>query len=947
MNPVSTRRVLSDPDEDPIEQEQPEQQAIPEQPVQQEQPIEQEEIAAEEPQTQSRRVLQEPEQTQQDKPKQDFNVLERFGRGVQRSASGEAGAALSNASGLFEKITRQEQEEKEPGFWDSVIEETGTLAGDAPFMAIGKVMGTMLGTPGGPLASVPLGHAVSFALPEFMKELSRQYRDFEDNGGDLTFGEFIKYDQLMNKTLTAGAFGSILGDVQRAVPFLKQIPVIKQLFDTKYIGKVAEGATTIAGEVGASTVIPAAIEGRLPDKHDVARAAVLFTGMRGAQLPGQLYDVIKNSTAPKFKYALADRIQEMDLAYPPLQEFKQGENPVYKNSVELDRNLTAFDSSVIKNMASKIDTLSTREFASADQAGREMYNRLGPLVAVPIPPKSQSTPEPTKPVKRDVPLVQNPLNQAMVSISGNAASTTASLGRDINTQYQQGRAQEKAPLDERFTAQRREMEGIDVVDPDLASQVQDFIDRFEPGAIPGSASATIVQAASRLRDSMIQYDGEGNIAGYTDVPLNTIVQINRSIKQIPNYDVPPEMLDNLQTLTRMTDQAVVGHLGNTNEALAQEYQNLNNDYTHFKNRWDNNDMRIFHDRTENSEAIAKRFSNLDEFTQLEQAIGGNPQGQRVLNMIRRNVWKNQIGREALNAKTEGEFESNVRDLTREKLRNMMEFLTPEQRQVALEAYDRSNQIRSSAIRSSEQFSTSKQIYEKQMKQWEEKETNRKESDKKLREEVQTKQNLLVSLLQEDPAKLVGNMKTIEGIKRIKSATEKISDGKELYDSLARYETENMFSFMNEGYQRTGRVPYTQLKVELGKKEVRAKLRELNGDKFVREMDEIVELTDQLSKNFKEKIVEYRDDPTVFNTFLNIYSVLGLAQGDLLTPLMAYTAKKNLLKLGNKSYNIWSSKKNFDPENIHKVLNAARAVEHGSKKEIMKAGSDLRIPYQSQ
>jgi hypothetical protein len=1106
-------------------------------------------------------------------PQQELSKFEHFLKGTQRSAAGEAGAALSNASGLFEKIPRQDLEEKEPGFWNSIIEEAGTLTGDLPFMGIGRVLGAALGSAVGPLGSTVGGHAGAFAFPEFVKELSRQYRDFEDNGGDLSFGEFIKYDQLMNKTLTTGAFGSILGNVQAAMPFLSKVPVIKQLFDTKYLGKILETGTSIGAEVGAATVIPAAVEGRLPTKEDVAKAAVLFTGTRAAHLPRQLYEVIKTATEPKFNFALADKVQELDLAYPPLQEFKMGENPIYKNSVELDRNLTAFDKSVIDNVASKIETLSPNDLVTSDQAGREMFNRLGPLVAVAIPPREAPTPEPAKPNLREIPakpelppkpqraefvfeeppapelpaepeqpsplkpepapkqptplqvepppelpakpekpeplpgiaepetyevaLYQNPLKTAIDTISGNAASTKSELGNDISEAYHQGRKKEQDPLQKRYKQQENELGALEFNDSGpLIAKIEGFADRFEPGAIPGSSRATIVSAARRLLNAMVQYDENGGFTGHKKVSVQKIIEINKSLKEIPNYDVPPEMLDNVIELTQFVDQSVRGYIEKVNPVLAQEFSNLNADYSKFKQRWDNEDMRVFWKKTEKGEAIVTQFSSFDKFKQLDEALGGSHQGQKALNFLRRDVWKERIGKDALHAKTEQAFSKSLENLSNEDYRNMMKFLTPEQREIALEAMEKTNQIRSSAVKTSEMFArerdihgkkkakreereakqkveyekkvadweakikkekedyaekqrqvkaendrmnreyqhdiaewktrtkkdqaewdkmtrqekeewkentkkkkeefakareekflreqarhkkehlekinewqenkkTEKQKYEAKvnetrklnaaekethaqaMKEWRQKELERSERQKKLQEEVQIKQQLLVSLLQQDPAKLVGNMNSIEGIRRIKDATKKVDNGKELYDSLAKYETNQMFKFMQEQYVRTGRVPYTDMKLRLKDKEFRAKLKELNGEKFVKEMDEIVDLTDKLSKNFKEKVVEYRDDPTVLNTILNVYSIYGLASGDLLTPLMAYTAKKNLLKMGGKGITMWSNKKNYDPENIHKVLNAARAVNNGSRNQILKASSELNIPYQSQ
>lgn len=880
---------------------------------------------------------------------QEQGKLERFEKGLLRSTSGELSGAVSGRP-------REEIEVKpeSDGFWNSVIEESGNLVGDAPFIAIGGAIGGTLGTtlgatlgPAGALIGGGVGGSFgALAMPAFLKEASREYRKFQDSGGDLTFGEFLQSaDKVANATLREGAFGVALGAINKGMGFLRKVPAIDKLFNTKYIGPVAEGTATLGAEVTGATTIPAAAEGRLPTAEDAARAAVLFAGQKSAHLPFQLIDAVKEARSERFNYALADKVQDLDLAYPPLQEFRKNDNPVYKNSVELDRNLTAFDQSYIDNMISRINAISSVEFPSAHEAGTEMRNTLGPLAAVEIPAKTPGTPEPVKPIERPVPLLQNmnPIRIAGEQIS-NAAPTKAELGRRITRQYEAGRQHEYEPLQQRYREQERETAGLDVVDQSVPGEVQEFIDRFEPGAIPGSQASTISANARLVRDLFVQYDEEGNIAGYRAVPMRRLIQVNRSIKQIPNWDVPPEMLDNLNTLTRQIDGIITDHLEQVNPDLATEYRELNADYALFKNRWDNADMRVFYDRTENSESVAKKFSNLDQFTQLAQAFEGTPQGDQVLNLIRREVWNDRFGRDAREARTEADFQDAMKDITDRDFNDVNEFLTPEQRARTLTAMQRSNQIRTSAIRSSEQFSQNKERYDQEMRRWKEQEASRKEKDKNLRADVQTKQDLLVSLLQEDPAKLVGNMHTIEGIKRIKDASNKVPEGDKLYDSLARYETEQMFNFMGEGYLRTGRVPYTELKLKMHDKEFRAKLKELNGEGFVKEMDQLVDIQDDLSKNFKEHTVKFKDDPTTLNTILHIYSILGLAQGNIMTPLMAFTAKKSILRVGNKAWNMWSGRRNFDQKSIHRVLNAARAVRSGNKEAIRKQEALLNIPY---
>lgn len=924
-------------EEEQVQQQLPVQEAaeesqIPEQEIQAEQP--QEEPPTQEPRQGPRLIAKPPEAPQEQEKEPTY--WETFKKGFNRSASG-ATAQLFGAA-------INEQEDKPQGFWKSVIQESGTLIGDTPFMGIGASMGAAMsgGNPIVAAATVPFS---AMAMPAFLKEASRQYRSFQDEGGDLSFGEFLeRADQVADKTLNEGLFGVMLGAIKKSVPLLEKIPGVKQLFNTRYIGGLAREATTIGAETAAATGIPAAIEGRLPTQEEVARAGVLFAGGRATELPGQLMDVIKESKSEKFNYALADNIEKLDLAYPSIKEFKKGENPIYKNNAALDRNLTAFDESYVGNIVSKINSLSNTQFSSSHEAGLEMHRMLAPPVVLPGNPtiSQPTTPPPVKPTKRIVHLTQNPLQQAVETISPQVAPSKAELGRRITREYEASRATDYQPLRERYQSIDEQSRGLTVVDQDIPERIGEFAERFEGSVIPGSSSQLVVSAARRMQRLFEQLDEEGNVSGYNDVPLRTIMATNKSIKEIPNWDVPPEMKQNLHQLTAFMDEAIAGHLSNYSTELGQEYTNLNRDYAMFKNRYDNRDMRIFYDRTENSEAVANRFTQLDEFTQLTQALEGSPNGDAVLNLVRREAWQNKLGREALSARTEGDFEAATSKFTDREFNDLMEYLTPQQRQIAVNAMDHSNQIRESAIRSEAQFSADREQYAREKQEWQRQEKEqRKNQTSKV---VQTKQDLLVSLLKNDPATFVGNMKTIEGIQRVKEASKNVAGGKGLYDSLARFETENMFSFMKEGYLKSGRVPYSEMKIQMQNREFRSKLKELNGEKFVQHMDELVSTADHLSDNFKEMKVKFKDDEVAMNNILKVYSLLGLVQGDVFTPLMAYTAKKNLLKIGGKVQNMWSDKRAYDPVFIQKTLSAARAASKGNKAEL-KRQVDLLAPAQ--
>src|SRR6185369_15088768 len=122
----------------------------------------------------------------------------------------------------------------------------------------------------GPIGATVGGAFGAMAMPAFLKESLKQYREYQESGKeDLTFGEFLqKADKVANRTLNEGLFGVILGATKKAIPMLKEVPGIGNLFHSK----VAQAGATVTAEAGVATVVPAATQGKLPEAQDFAHA---------------------------------------------------------------------------------------------------------------------------------------------------------------------------------------------------------------------------------------------------------------------------------------------------------------------------------------------------------------------------------------------------------------------------------------------------------------------------------------------------------------------------------------------------------------------------------------------------------------------------------------------------------------------------------------------------
>ena len=128
---------------------------------------------------------------------------------------------------------------------------------------------------------------------------------------------------------------------------------------------------------------------------------------------------------------------------------------------------------------------------------------------------------------------------------------------------------------------------------------------------------------------------------------------------------------------------------------------------------------------------------------------------------------------------------------------------------------------------------------------------------------------------------------------------------------------------------------------MSNKDFRAKLKALNGEEFVKSMDELVSVADSLSDVYKSKQIEYINDPLAYEAFIDGASALGVAHGELSIPLMLQVGKRGVKKLGIRKAITWWKKDNYTQEGIRKAVKAAKALRKGTKQEMQSAVKDLK------
>jgi len=224
-------------------------------------------------------------------------TIEATQEGFGKSALGEIGYL---ASDIEARVLDRERPviakmNQDATFWQDLMSGAGEITGDIPFMALGSMGGAALGGSVGTLIEPGFGTVAggtvggsfgAFAFPAFIKAAIEEYKAYQEEGNDITFGAFLQSaDRTASKTLNSGLFGSILGMMAKSAPLLEKIPAFKNLFETKYIGQAAETVAKSLVVATGATGLQAAT-GEEPTSRDFAKNLIYALGFNAAEMSG-------------------------------------------------------------------------------------------------------------------------------------------------------------------------------------------------------------------------------------------------------------------------------------------------------------------------------------------------------------------------------------------------------------------------------------------------------------------------------------------------------------------------------------------------------------------------------------------------------------------------------------------------------------------------------------
>lgn len=881
------------------------------------------------------------------------SLKESVWEGLNKSSIGQIVSLFEENPEEAEKIMQS------VGFWNKVVDMGGEMAGDLIPMFIGSIglgaagavtgggTGMIIGGP--PLAAmgaVGLGWAAAafgaMATPQFIKDAIAEYKAFQLTGGDKTFGEFLMSEggaeRIAKGSISSGLFGILIGGVSKAARMLKDVPALKPLFEAKWVGKPTEYATRKGIEVGAVTGMEAAAKGELPTPEDFAKTAVLFTGMDTLKAPGLMKKRFNQYKNRALNVALANKVQGLNLSFPPVQELEGRGSPNYKTNKYLDENIREFDYSFAHNLAERISQIEGEPFETAHDAGLKFRQILAE--------GAQLLPEETpnaKPEYRATPLVNNPILTAINMLPGRVYRNKGEAGTQIKREFNKQHDAQMDAFRPEFEAMENQTQGINVEVFDQPGTVVDMINNLlhsvEEPRVPNKDQSVLIRTLTRLQRLFTQFDEDGNPHLPNQPSLREVIASNRSLKDIPEWEAPPNAKDRILQVTEGIDQLIRQTLEEHDPNLAQAYVNLNSRYSTFKRQFVNPHTRSLFKTHENYNSIGNQFRGIDALNALEDAIGSTPEGAEIVNSMRKTTLNSRMGNKVRNAQTNEEFTREVSKWNPEYIEEMMQYVPENQRERFGQGLNAANRVRRGVTEAREN-------YDRDLRNWRENKTRdsaRRASDSRdaynrtleaARDPANQNRALLVDIKQDlltaaldhrNITKLPAYMQTVEGIRAMREATGQMKGGRELFNSLAQLETRRMFDFVVDGYIDKNRFPYDALRKRMysEKGEFRAKLREMNGPEFVKAVDELVSVADHLSKGFKEYEPGAVKDSTVMEDMSKVIRFFGI------TSAFPNTAVAVTMKVAQEApyiYSMWNNKSMYTQQGIQKRVDIARSIK---------------------
>jgi len=328
----------------------------------------------------------------------------------------------------------------------------------------------------------------------------------------------------------------------------------------------------------------------------------------------------------------------------------------------------------------------------------------------------------------------------------------------------------KTPIKEEFNSRwdnfNRQVEVLPAEpQQDLARRLDMFVREHEGSLLLGESSAEnrVLQSAMRLRNALMTED-----RALIGVTLNDLIKTKRTLGDVANWEFGGSNFQSAyKQLVGDIDRAVENTLERFNPELRAAYEQLNAEYSSFKDLFENkNVLPLFEPKNQNYNSIYTSFvSNPDKLRSLEDIMWNNPRGQQLINQVKRDYAQRVIENP---------------NMTARDLRNLANVLGPQYNDAIQQfVMGRQRALENPLPRVARQqtLGTRAQIAEA---------SGGRPLGKVVEKPEHARRKLFEYIKGKDSGQILKMMDTIEGIRKLKRALSLTSEGKELFGQLARY-----------------------------------------------------------------------------------------------------------------------------------------------------------------
>lgn len=431
----------------------------------------------------------------------------------------------------------------------------------------------------------------------------------------------------------------------------------------------------------------------------------------------------------------------------------------------------------------------------------------------------------------------------------------------------------KEEFNDRWTEFNEVVSEIEAPQAELVSQLERFVAENEGSLLLGTSSAEyrVLTAAEDLLNRL--RTEEGALIG---VNLSNLIKTKRTLADVANWEIGvSDFSSRFKELVGNIDSAINRTLERFSPELQQEFQNLNAEYSSFKDVFENKNVRqLFEPKNQDYNSIYNSYiSDPDKLRSLEDMFYSNPRGQEVINQVKRDFAQRITSKPNL----------NERDL-----RNLSQTLGPEFEQPINEfARLRQDALDHPLPRPQTRSRLGMEVPSSNLK------TSTSLKGRKIEEaSIQQRKKLYEYLKDKSSEQIMKQMDTVEGIRHLKKVLSLTPEGKELFKDLSRFKLEEMIgkkmkSDMND-HVKLG--TFSNL---LKTSKSKAIIKELVGTDAFNQLRTLQKLSSELEQSATKFFNASKSGTTVADVGLISTGVIGVFTGN---PFMALGSLGSIIGL---------------------------------------------------